>query len=141
MSDSFFHNEPNEKPTGSIPSLDGEQQDQPGTHSSEQERQGSLGTDDGRLAAIMAYIPFLCFVPLLSMKNNSEARFHARQGFVLFIIELIAVLFLIPGLSSLVFKVVLIACAGMAIAGVYFALQGKNYKLPLIGDLADRTKL
>jgi len=141
MSDSFFHNEPNEKPSGSIPSLDGEKQEQQDNQQSGPQGQGSLGTDDGRLAAIMAYIPFLCFVPLLSMKNNSEARFHARQGFVLFIIELIAVLFLIPGLSALVFKVVLIACAGMAIAGVYFALQGKNYKLPLVGDLADRTKL
>ena len=141
MSDSFFHNEPNDKPSGAIPSLDGESREEDHTTQAAPDRTGSLGTDDGRLAAIMAYIPFLCFVPLLSMKNNTEARFHARQGFVLFIIELIAVLFLIPGLSSLVFKVVLIACAGMAIAGVYFALQGKNYKLPLVGDLADKTKL
>lgn len=141
MSDSFFHNEPNEKPTGAIPNLDSESGESRDSSNQDHERQGSLGTDDGRLAAIMAYIPFLCFVPLLSMKNNTEARFHARQGFVLFIVELVAVLFLIPGLSSLVFKVVLIACAGMAIAGVYFALQGKNYKLPLVGDLADKTKL
>jgi uncharacterized membrane protein len=139
MSDSFFNNESHEQPSGTIPSLDEKDREErkpPGG-----DRDSALGTDDGRLAAIMAYIPFLCFVPLLSMKENKEARFHARQGFVLFVIELIAVVFLIPGLSNLVFKVILIACAGMAIAGVYFALQGKNYKLPFIGDLADKTKL
>lgn len=138
MSDSFFNNESHEQPSGAIPSLDEKDRDE--RRSTGGEKDATL-SDDGRLAAIMAYIPFLCFVPLLSMKENKEARFHARQGFVLFVIELIAALFLIPGLSHLVFKVVLIACAGMAIAGVYFALQGKNYKLPFIGDIADKTKL
>lgn len=139
MSDSFFNNESHEQPSGSIPNLDEQEREHrlpPGG-----EKESTLGADDGRLASIMAYIPFLCFVPLLSMKENKDARFHARQGFVLFVFELVAVLFLIPGLSNLVFKVILIACAGMAIAGVYFALQGKNYKLPFIGDLADKTKL
>ena len=139
MSDSFFNNESHDQPSGAIPNLDEKSREE--SHIPGGDRDSALGSDDGRLASIMAYIPFLCFVPLLSMKDNKDARFHARQGFVLFVIELVAVLFLIPGLSNLVFKVVLIACAGMAIAGVYFALQGKNYKLPFIGDLADKTKL
>lgn len=139
MSDSFFDNDPQDKPTGSIPELNGRE----GAHrDSGPEHDGSeLRTDEGRLAAIMSYIPLLCFIPLLSMKENREARFHARQGMVLFVIELIAILFLLPGVSSLVFRVVLIAAAGLAIAGIYFALQGKNYKLPIIGDLAEKSKL
>ena len=136
MSESFFSNDSQDKPTGSIPDLEGS-----GQEHEEFSTEEHLRTDEGRLAAIMAYIPFLCFVPLISMKNNKEARFHARQGLILFIIELVSVLFLIPGVSHLVFKVVLIACAGLAIAGIYFALQGKNYKLPFIGDIADRSKI
>jgi uncharacterized membrane protein len=135
VTDSFFDNEPKDEPGGAIPDLD------ESAESSESLENESIKTDDGRLAAIMSYIPILCFVPLLSMKNNPEARFHARQGLVLFIIELVAVLFLIPGVSSLVFRVVLIAAAGLSIAGIYFALQGKNHKLPIIGDLADKTRL
>lgn len=139
MSDSFFDNEPQKKPSHDIPDLDGREEASrdggPEFHDSE------LRTDEGRLAAIMSYIPLLCFIPLLSMKENREARFHARQGLVLFVIELVAVLFLLPGVSSLVFRVILIGAAGLAIAGIYFALQGKNYKLPIVGDLADRTKL
>ena len=88
----------------------------------------------------MAYIPILCFVPLLNMRENKEAMFHARQGVLLFIIELIALLFLIDGISDLVFKGVLLLAIALSVVGVYFAFQGKNYKLPIIGDLADKSK-
>ena len=93
------------------------------------------------MAAIMAYIPLLCFVPLLSMKDNKEARFHARQGVLLFLIELVAVLFLIDAISDLVFKGILIGAVALSVAGIVFAIQGKNYRLPIIGDLADKAKL
>ncbi|MBD3403303.1 hypothetical protein GF420_10445 [candidate division GN15 bacterium] len=139
MTDSFFDNDPQKKPTGDIPDLNGREQSD--DNGASENVENDLRTDEGRLAAIMSYIPLLCFVPLLSMKENKEARFHARQGLVLFIIELVAVLFLLPGVSSLIFRVVLIAAAGLSIAGIYFALQGKNYKLPIIGDLAEKSKL
>ena len=98
-------------------------------------------TDEGRLAAVMSYIPFLCFIPLLSMRHNEEARFHARQGVMLFLIEALAVLFLFDRISDFVFTTILIVAVAFSIAGIYFGLQGKNYRLPIIGDLADKTKL
>jgi uncharacterized membrane protein len=137
MEKSFFADDPqNEagKPH-EIPSLDD------AGDSSEQTSGGSFTTDEGRLAAMMSYIPFLCFVPLLKMQTNPEARFHARQGVMLFLVELIAVLFLIDGISDFVFKAILILAVGLSVAGIYFALKGKNYRLPVIGDLADKTKL
>lgn len=140
MTDSFFNNDPKQEPSSDIPELDSSAPSRdPG--SSTKKGAESLSTDDGRLAAVMAYIPFLCFVPLMTMKDNAEARFHARQGVILFVIELIAVVFLLPGVSNFIFKVVLVVAAGFAVAGIVFALQGKNYRLPFIGDLADRTKL
>ena len=75
------------------------------------------------------------------MKENKEAHFHARQGVLLFLIEVIAVIFLIPGISGFVFKALLIVAVALSVVGIYFALQGKNYKLPIIGDLADKAKL
>ncbi|HUV30112.1 MAG TPA: hypothetical protein VMY05_03340 [Acidobacteriota bacterium] len=138
MSDSFFDNQSDEKPSGKVPPLN----DEPGGEQENQERGAEqFGTEEGRLAAVMSYIPFLCFVPLLKMKENKEARFHARQGVMLFLIELIAALFLIDKVSNFVFTAVLLVAAALSVAGIVFALQGRNYRLPIISDLADRTNL
>jgi len=133
MSESFFDNQSEDNSTGDIPNLDGT--------SGQGGDEGAFKTDEGRLAAIMAYIPFLCFIPLLNMKHNEEARFHARQGVMLFLIELLALLFLIDRIANFVFTAVLIVAVAFAIAGIYFALQGKNYRLPIVGDLAEKSKL
>ena len=97
--------------------------------------------DEGRSAAILAYIPFLCFVPLTKMRDNKFALHHGRQGLVLLMLEILAVLFLIPKISSYFWTLMIILCAGSAIAGVLFAVQGKMYKLPYIGDIAEKLKI
>ncbi len=135
MDKPFFADESDEQRPGAIPDL---HEDTTGSSSSSED---AFQTDEGRLAAIMAYIPFLCFVPLLKMRENPEARFHARQGVMLFLVELIAVLFLIDGISDFVFKAVLIVAAAASLAGIYFALKGENYRLPIVSDLADKFKL
>jgi len=93
------------------------------------------------LFVVFSYIPFLCLAPILRMGDNENLRFHARQGLVLFLIEIIAALFLVPELSSLFWKAILIGCISLSIAGVLFALQGKRSRLPIISDLADKIKL
>lgn len=138
MTESFFKDETSETPAGSIPEL-GDDQDESSVKS--EAMPGGFRTEEGRMAAILSYIPFLCFIPLLNMKENKEASFHARQGVLLFLIELIAVIFLIDGISDFVFKGILIVAIAFSVAGIYFALRGKSYKLPVIGDLADKTKL
>lgn len=138
MTESFFKDESTEEPSGKIPDLDVTGDGV--THETGPEPAG-FSSEEGRMAAVMSYIPILCFVPLLNMKDNKEARFHARQGVLLFLIELLAVIFLVDGISEFVFKAVLIVAVALSVAGVYFALQGKNYKLPIIGDLVDKTKL
>lgn len=100
-----------------------------------------MPAEDIKMASIMAYIPFLCFVPLLNVSSSKDVRFHARQGVILFIIELVAALFLIDQVSDFFFKVILIFAVALSVAGLIFAAQGKNYKLPVIGDLIDKTKL
>ncbi len=138
MTDSFFKQEPEKEPSEAIPDLDDSSQ----KHSDNQSyREDGFKTEEGRMAAILAYIPFLCFIPLLNMRESREAQFHARQGVLLFLIELLAVLFLIDGISDFVFKVVLVLAAALSIAGIIFALQGRNYRLPIIGDLADKSRM
>lgn len=135
---SFFRDESQETSRDSIPDLDSVKA---GFSAKPEADGGAFKTEEGRLAAILSYIPFLCFIPLLNMKENKEASFHARQGVLLFIIELVAVLFLIDGISDFVFKVIFIASIALSIGGVYSVLRGKSYKLPIIGDLVEKTKL
>ena len=138
MKESFFKDEANEAASGSIPDLDDNQES---SSAKSEAVKGGFKTEEGRMAAILSYIPFLCFIPLMNMKDNKEASFHARQGVLLFLIELVAVLFLVDGISDFVFKGILIVAIAFSVAGIYFALRGKSYKLPIISDLADKTKL
>lgn len=132
MADSFFdHNQADDTYGGNkaIPELEaGEKGD-------------GRPSEDRRMAAIMAYIPFLCFVPLIKMRDDKYAIFHARQGLVLFFIEIVAFIFSFPHLSQLFWTALIIACIGAAVAGIIFAMQGKMHKLPLIGDLADKLRI
>ena len=138
MTESFFK-EPSgdEKKPAPIPELDSKENEGDGKYA----YTGAFHSEEGRMAAILSYIPLLCFIPLLNMRDNKEARFHARQGVLLFLIELVAILFLIDGISDFVFKAILVAAVVLSVVGIYFAVQGKNYKLPVIGDIADKSKL
>ncbi len=93
------------------------------------------------LYIVFSYIPFLCLLPILRLSESENLRFHAKQGLVLFLIEIFASVFLIPAISSLVWRAILIVCIGSSIAGILFALQGKRVRLPLIADLADKIKI
>jgi fumarate reductase subunit D len=132
MAESFFEHgqaEPEPAEQGPVPILDA-----PPTGA------GQL-TEESRMAAVMAYIPFLCFVPLMKMRDDKYAFFHARQGLILFFLEIIAFVFSFPHLSQLFWTAMIIGCIGAAVAGIMFAMQGRTSKLPIIGDIAERLRI
>ncbi|PKK84565.1 MAG: hypothetical protein CVT49_03035 [candidate division Zixibacteria bacterium HGW-Zixibacteria-1] len=133
MGESFFDREEEKTGHSEIPNLNGSAGPKPGDSGFE--------TDRALIAAVLSYIPFLCLVPLLQMRDNEQARFHSRQGLILFLIELLAVLFLIPGLSGMIWKTILILALGTSVAGIIFGIQGKMYRLPIISDIAEKMKL
>jgi uncharacterized membrane protein len=63
---------------------------------------------------------------------------HARQGLALFVIEIIAAFLLIPGLAVLLVKIVMTLAIILALIGIAFALQDKEWKIPYLGDWVDR---
>ena len=81
MTDSFFDHRQEKpespRPTG-IPDLDN------AAKSSE------IPSEERRMAAIMAYIPFLCFWPLIQMRDDEFVYSHARQGLILFFLEIMS---------------------------------------------------
>lgn len=95
--------------------------------------------------AILAYIGILVLIPLFAAKDSRFARYHANQGLVLFIVEVIysvayfILSFLILSISwRLYFLVSLlgilsIAFLVVAILGIINAANGKAKELPVIG--------
>ncbi len=138
MPDSFFRDQ-SEEPQKPVNPEEVAKEEEPKVKAESDE----LIEEEDRIAAVMSYIPFLCFVPLVNAtwRDNQKARFHARQGVILFLIELAAALFLIDDLSKFVFRAVLIFAAALSAVGIYFAIQGRSLRLPFISDIADKAKL
>lgn len=122
-----------------------ETEKQPGTVAEAQQIQTDIPTDEqieeGKAAAVLAYIPFLCFVPLVKMRHNPFARHHGKQGLLLLFIEIIAVIFYLPMIARHFWPFILILCLLAALLGVLEALQGHRWKIPFIGDLAEKLKI
>jgi uncharacterized membrane protein len=97
--------------------------------------------EEGKLPSMLGYVPFLFFVPLFGAKKNRFAVRHGQQAFALFIIEMVALLFLIDEFSDFVWTVVFVACLGLALVGCVHAAQGKFWKIPYLSDLVQKYDL
>ena len=96
------------------------------------------GGDDNLIAAI-SYLWILSIIILLVKKDSDYVKFHARQGVVLFAASVIL------SIATLVPFVIFISWIGnlvilvAVIVGFIQALGGKRYKLPVVGDLAEKV--
>jgi uncharacterized membrane protein len=80
-------------------------------------------------------------VPLLTdAKNDPFVKFHVKQGLVLFIlgvlVSVVSRMFMLSSISLLL-NVGVIA---LAVVGIMNAANGKEEKLPVIGQFADNFK-
>lgn len=100
---------------------------------------------------VLSYIWILWLVPLLAAPSSKFAKYHANQGLILFIFEMVGgfvlgILTIIPYIGF-VFWILLsifeLLCLILAILGIVNAVQGKAKELPLIGKwkLIDYTKV
>src|SRR5690348_5769561 len=93
------------------------------------EGQEMTGVERNRLSAALAYLGVLVLVPLLFLdKDDPFVKFHARQGLVLFIAEVIVMIAIgwIPFIGNLV----MLLLALVSIVGLIQAIQGKRWKIP-----------
>jgi len=91
--------------------------------------------EEVRFAAIFSYIPFLCFIPLLKYSNNEYVMGHAKQGLILLVLEIMALLFLIDFISHLFWALILLTCICLAVIGIFVVLMGRKWSIPIIGNL------
>lgn len=82
-----------------------------------------------KVIAALSYVWILFLVPLLAKRDSKFAQFHAKQGLVLFIIELIAGLIVwFPFFGQLIMLGLIV----VAVMGIIKALNGEWWKIPYI---------
>ncbi len=102
----------------------------------------SVGKSDDNLIAAVSYLWILSIIILLVKKDSDYVRFHAKQGVVLFGFSValsilgFIVIFLLP-----IIWLLNLAIFVAVVIGFVNAIQGKRYKIPVVGDLAEKVNL
>ncbi len=99
--------------------------------------------EDNKAYSILSYLGFLVLIPMFGANNSPYVKFHANQGLILLVAELIAavistMLWFIP-VAGLVLSLAIglplyLATVVLMIFGIINAYQGKAKKLPIIGE-------
>jgi uncharacterized membrane protein len=95
--------------------------------------------DDSRLYAAMAYLMVLVFVPWLTRRDDPFVNWHVRQGLVVFMGMILALVAAVWSavLGNLLFLLLLVG----DLVALVMALQGRRWKIPGIGTLASKIKI
>ena len=94
--------------------------------------------EDNKILAAIAYLWILCLVPLFLKRDSKFAQFHAKQGLVLFIAELVGTLvFWFPLFGQLL----MLAFFVLALFGAYKAYSGEWYKIPYVYEWSKKINL
>ncbi|MBF0439022.1 MAG: hypothetical protein HQL93_07865 [Magnetococcales bacterium] len=87
--------------------------------------------------AFLSYMSILCLVPLIFASEDEYIHFHARQGLVLWVWGLLAIVALhLPGLGPFFFGVSVILISVFSLIGMVGVLLSRYWKLPLVWRLA-----
>lgn len=98
------------------------------------------GLDAGaQMLAAISYLGILALVPLVINRRDPYVAFHARQGLILWIWEVLAVMGLaFPVVGPLFFYVSSLFCFLFSVVGLLSVLLGRAWKFPLVGLWADK---
>ncbi len=108
-------------------------------NSTEQNSQIPLATTPRNLMAIFSYLGILFWVPIFICKDNPILKFHIKQGFVLFLAEVVTGLLTFFDfqiwLGIIIFLLMLIWIV-FSLIGIKNVTKKREANLPIIGKLA-----
>ena len=98
------------------------------------------GVESHNLLAALSYLGVLVVIPLWLVESpNNFVRFHARQGLLVFIG---VVLSIIAGRwVAIVGNMAWLLFALLSVIGFIQALLGKWWKIPVLGDIAEKISV
>src|SRR4030043_1180257 len=98
--------------------------------------ESSSVSSENKLMGVLAYLGILVLIPLLMKKDSSFVQFHAKQGLVLFIAEVI--LWWIPFVGWFFLGPIV---SILALIGLVMAAMGRQWKIPVISSIAEKINL
>jgi uncharacterized membrane protein len=97
---------------------------------------------EGKFFAVISYVSFLCIVTLILKKNNKFALYHARQGLVLFVMEVAAfILSIMPLLGWLIGIFGYALFLLISVWGIIQAALGIYCRIPIVSEISDKIVL
>ncbi len=91
------------------------------------------------LYGILSYLSILVLVPIIAGKDSNFCRFHANQGLVLLIAQIIAIALRrvdhIMSMFGIVGSLLSVACFVFCIIGIINAARMETTPLPIIGGI------
>jgi fumarate reductase subunit D len=97
---------------------------------------------EGKVFAVLAYLSILCILPLILKKENHFAFFHGKQGLVLFIAEVAAlVVGVLPIIGQVIFQTSVFIFGVISIWCIIQVLRGAYLKIPIISNIAEKIIL
>ena len=101
-----------------------------------------VGQDDvkkNKWMAVIGYIGILCIIPLANASASPFAKFHGKQGLVLFGTEVIVMFAnqMVPSFWSL-FSLINLGLFVLSVMGMLKAAEGQMWELPFFGQFAKK---
>lgn len=94
--------------------------------------------EENKVIACLSYVWILFLIPLLLKRESHFTQFHAKQGLILFIVEIIVgLIFWIPVVGQVLGLVTFI----VAVIGIYKCLQGEYWKIPYLYQFSKKINL
>ncbi|MBK6766972.1 MAG: hypothetical protein IPG71_11905 [bacterium] len=91
-------------------------------------------SEDEKLLAVLAYVPFVCFVAFFKRDESAFVAGHVRLGMALFFIEVLAMLLRF----RFIWDLVLFFCIVLAGLGIMNVFRGRGFFVPFLSDLFSR---
>jgi uncharacterized membrane protein len=90
--------------------------------------------------AMISYLGVLCLIPYLSKEADKFAKFHSKQGLVLFLFEIASwtIMFFIPFMGFIIANLIGLLWVVLSVIGILNVINNAETKLPVIGDLAEK---
>ncbi|MDO8513751.1 MAG: hypothetical protein Q7S37_04580 [bacterium] len=103
---------------------------------------GSSDVEENKALAAISYIGILFIIPMAIKKDSAFAMYHAKQGMILFIFEVIIyALNWMPFFGDFLYWIGGLLAFVLFIIGLINALNGQTKPLPVIGSFAGKINV
>lgn len=100
-----------------------------------------MDSTEKKFFAIISYIGFFCIVALLFKKEDEFVRHHAKQGLILFVLEVICWFFSAIPLLNILAGICYALFLMVSLWGMFKALRGETLTVPVLTDFSEKITL